>query len=161
MTRAAVGLGSNVGDRLEYLRTGVAGLATVADIVARSSVYETEPIGNVDQGPFLNAVVVCETVLTAPALLAHMHLLETEAGRQRIEKWGPRTLDLDLLLFGDSALAEDGVALPHPRMTERRFVLEPLVEAWPGAVMPDGRRVVDFLDAVADQEVTKLEGAAL
>ena len=161
MTRAAVGLGSNVGDRLGYLRAGVDGLATVAEIEARSSVYETEPIGHVDQAPFLNAVVVVETVLTAPALLAQMHLLETEADRQRTEKWGPRTLDLDLLLFGDTTLTEDGVTVPHPRMTERRFVLEPLIEAWPGAVMPDGRKVSDLVDAVSHQHVTRLEGSEL
>ncbi len=150
---AAVGLGSNLGDREAHLRAAVAGLAGLGDVVAVSSLYETAPLGGVPQAPYLNAVAVVATVLPARAFLDGLLELERAAGRERRERWGPRTLDCDLLLHGDAAIDEPGLRVPHPRLTERRFVLEPLVEVCPGARLPDGTLLHAFFPAVADQQV--------
>lgn len=153
MTRAAIGLGSNLGDRWRYLLFAVQQIDGLGEVVATSSVYETEPIGEVEQGSFLNAVVVLETRLDARHLLRELQAIESEAGRQRATKWGPRTLDLDLLIYGREQLAEVGLAVPHPRLTERRFVLEPLLEAWPEVELPNGDRLAKHLDGVECQAV--------
>jgi 2-amino-4-hydroxy-6-hydroxymethyldihydropteridine diphosphokinase len=121
-----------------------------------SSIYETAPVGGPDQGAYLNAVVVVETDLEPRRLLDVMLDVESRMGRVRRERWGPRTIDLDLLLYGDSAVDEPGLTVPHSRLTERRFALEPLLEVWPEATLPDGRPLADFLEAVADQEVVRV-----
>jgi 2-amino-4-hydroxy-6-hydroxymethyldihydropteridine diphosphokinase len=121
-----------------------------------SSIYETAPVGGPDQGAYLNAVVVVETDLEPRRLLDVMLDVESRMGRVRRERWGPRTIDLDLLLYGGSAVDEPGLTVPHSRLTERRFALEPLLEAWPEATLPDGRPLADFLEAVADQEVVRV-----
>ena len=120
-----------------------------------SSWYETAPIGGPEQGPYLNAVVVLDTKLSAPALLDGMLDIERASGRTRGEKWGPRTLDLDLLLYGREDIRQPGLTVPHPELLRRRFVLEPLIEAWPDAAMPDDTPVRDSLPSVSDQVVDR------
>lgn len=145
--RAYVGLGSNLGDREATLRQALAALGEVPGvrIVAVSSFRETDPVGFLDQPRFLNGAAAVETELSPQELLAA--LLEVERGLGRIrggERYGPRTVDLDLLVYGDLALAEDGLELPHPRLHERRFALEPLAELAPGLEIP-GKGVVEAL----------------
>ncbi len=158
MARAAIGLGSNLGDRRARLAAAVRRLEAAGVVAAVSSLYETAPIGGPAQGPFLNAVVVVETALAPRALLDLCLAAEREAGRRRLVRWGPRSLDLDLLLYGRTVVDEPGLRVPHPRLAERRFVLEPLAEAWPGAALPDGTPVADLLAGVADQEASPVAG---
>ena len=158
MARAAIGLGSNLGDRRAQLAGAVRRLGAAGTVVAVSSLYETAPIGGPAQGPFLNAVAVVETGLTPRALLDLCLAVEREAGRRRRVRWGPRSLDLDLLLYDRAVVDEPGLQVPHPRLAARRFVLEPLVEAWPEAALPDGTPVADLLAGVADQEVAVVAG---
>ncbi len=160
MARAAIGLGSNLGDRARYIRDATASLSGLGDIVAVSSLYETAAIGGPDQSDYLNAAVVIDTDLSPRQLLDKCLEIERAAGRERRERWGPRTLDLDLLLYGDSTVTEDDLTVPHPRMVERRFVLEPLLEVWPDAALPDGTQLRSFLPAVADQEVGRQQVVA-
>lgn len=132
MTRAYLGLGSNLGDRGAHLRAAVAALP---DVAAVSPVYESEPVGGPPgQSPYLNLVVALDTELSARELLDVAHQLETAAGRVRTEKDGPRTLDVDVLLVGDLAVDEADLVVPHPRMWRRRFVLAPLADLAEGAV---------------------------
>jgi 2-amino-4-hydroxy-6-hydroxymethyldihydropteridine diphosphokinase len=129
-----VALGSNLGDRAGYLRLGVAGLGNV---VAMSDVYETDPVGGpADQGPFLNMVVEIETSLDPSALLRRCQRIEAEAMRQRIVRWGPRTLDVDIVLFDGVTMASDDLTIPHPRFAERPFVLAPLSDLAPDRCPP-------------------------
>jgi dihydroneopterin aldolase / 2-amino-4-hydroxy-6-hydroxymethyldihydropteridine diphosphokinase len=126
---AYVALGSNLGSREDYLRLGVRGLGTVT---AMSDVYETEPVGGPDdQGPFLNMVVEVETSLDPSALLRRCQRIEAEAMRQRIVHWGPRTLDVDIVLFDGVTMTSDELTIPHPRFAERAFVLAPLSDIAP------------------------------
>lgn len=133
-----VGLGSNLGDRRALLEEAARRLG------ARrlSTIRETEPVGFVDQPPFLNAVAELEGSLGPSRLLARMQEIERELGRERTVTWGPRTIDLDLLLYGKRRIKTERLVVPHPRMTERRFVLEPLAELAPGVVVPGTRRTV-------------------
>lgn len=153
MTEAVIGLGSNVGNRSRALADAVAALRELGTVAAVSSVYETAPIGGPDQPDYLNMVAVVDTDLRPRALLDEMLAIEREAGRERRERWGPRLLDLDLLLYGQKHVDEPGLRVPHPHLTERRFVLEPLLEVRPEAALPDGRPLAPFLATVADQEV--------
>ena len=133
--RAFLGLGSNLGHRRRQLRQAVAALP---DVVAVSPVYETEPVGGPsDQGPYLNIVVELDTELSPRQLLDLARRLEDAAGRQRAERWGPRTLDVDVLLVGDLTVDEPDLVVPHPRMWQRRFVLAPLADLAPELV-PEG-----------------------
>lgn len=157
MVRAAIGLGSNLGDRARHIGDAVAALASTATLVRVSSLYETAPIGGPKQGPYLNAVALFDTDLRPEALLQECLEIERRQGRERRERWGPRSLDLDLLLYGDQSVALDSLTVPHPRMTQRRFVLEPLLEVWPDAALPDGTPLAGFTAEVADQKVRKLE----
>jgi 2-amino-4-hydroxy-6-hydroxymethyldihydropteridine diphosphokinase len=150
---ACVGLGSNLGDRSAFLELGLEGLRHLGELAAVSSIYETAPIGGPPQEPYLNMVVVLTTQYAAPELLAAMKAIEDGAGRQRPAPAAPRTLDLDLLLFGDLVIDEPGLRVPHPRMLGRRFVIEPLLEIRPRATLPDGTRISDYKDVVAHQDV--------
>lgn len=135
MTRAILGLGSNLGDRLEHLRRAVAALP---DVVAVSSVYETAPVGGPEeQEPYLNAVVVLDTQATPREMLEWAQKLEVEAERIRHERWGPRTLDVDILWVDGHSVHEPDLVVPHPRMLERRFVQVPLLEVAPDLVELD------------------------
>ena len=147
MTRAYVGLGANLGDRERTLREAVAALDAEEgiDVLAVSALRETEPVGVGDQPPFLNGAAALETTLEAPELLQRLLAVEQRFGRVRVPgEHGPRTLDLDLLLYGEEEIDEPGLAVPHPRLHDRRFVLEPLVELDPGLVVP-GRGTVESL----------------
>lgn len=137
MSRAFLALGSNLGDRLAYLRLGIEGLKSQPDIdvVGVSPVYETDPVGGPDQGAFLNIVVELDTNRTAHELLVECRRLEAEAERVRIERWGPRTLDVDVLWL-DAETVDDPPELivPHPRMFDRAFVMVPLGDLAPDLV---------------------------
>ncbi|MDQ6838267.1 MAG: 2-amino-4-hydroxy-6-hydroxymethyldihydropteridine diphosphokinase [Actinomycetota bacterium] len=127
--RAFVGIGSNLGDRRAHLEAAVVALP---DVVAVSGVYETDPVGGpTDQGPYLNAVVELRTVLGPHQLLGAARRAEAAALRQRAERWGPRTLDVDILLVGDLTVDDDELTVPHPRMWERGFVVVPLADLAP------------------------------
>jgi 2-amino-4-hydroxy-6-hydroxymethyldihydropteridine diphosphokinase len=142
VTLAYVGLGSNLGDREAAIRRA-AGLIGAARL---SSVIETEPWGYEAQPKFLNAVAELETVLTPRQLLDHLLDVERRLGRERVgPQWGPRTIDLDLLLYGDEQLDEPGLVVPHPRLAERRFVLEPLAELIPDRKIPGNGTVREAL----------------
>ena len=133
--RAFIALGSNLGDRREFLRMGVAGLDRV---VAMSQVYETDPVGGPDdQGAYLNMVVEIETPLDPFALLRRCQRIEGEAMRQRVVHWGPRTLDVDIIMYDDAVIETADLVVPHPHFAERRFVLTPLAEIAPQRC-PDG-----------------------
>jgi 2-amino-4-hydroxy-6-hydroxymethyldihydropteridine diphosphokinase len=140
MTRAYIGLGSNLGDREATLRAAVDELAAMpgVEVVAVSTLVDTEPVGYLGQPRFLNGVVALETDLRARMLLDVLLALEARFGRDRAAApaQGPRTLDLDLLLYGDAEIDEDGLRVPHPRLHERAFVLGPLQEVAPGLEVP-------------------------
>ena len=147
MTRAYVGLGANLGDRERTLRAAVEALAEEdgIDVVAVSALRETEPVGVGEQPRFLNGAVALDTTLAPRALLERLLAVERRFGRERVPgEHGPRTLDLDLLLYGDETIDEPGLTVPHPRLHERRFVLEPLAELAPDLVVP-GRGEVEAL----------------
>jgi 2-amino-4-hydroxy-6-hydroxymethyldihydropteridine diphosphokinase len=155
---AYVGLGANVGDPRAQLAAAVAALAALPglELLAVSSVYESDPVGPVrDQPAFLNAVAEVTTTLGPERLLAALQGIEDSLGRVRSIRFGPRTCDLDLLLYGDVVSDDPALTLPHPRLAERRFVLDPLAELAPMLVLPDGRRVRDLRAAVADQGVRR------
>ena len=149
MTRAYVGLGANLGDRERTIRRAVEllGAEPGIEVVAVSTLRETEPIGYPDQPPFLNGAVAVETVVSPRDLLSRLLAVERELGRVRGEgpRFGPRTVDLDLLLYGDHVVDEPGLTVPHSRLAERRFALEPLHDLDPGLTLPDGRAVRDLL----------------
>ena len=132
--RAFVALGSNLGDRTAYLRGAVNGFD---DVDAVSGVYETKPVGGPEQGPYLNMVVRLQTSASARELLAQCRARELEAGRLRVVRWGPRTLDADLLWIDGEQVDAPDLVVPHPRMYERDFVLVPLADVGPD-LLPDG-----------------------
>ncbi|HEV8423724.1 MAG TPA: 2-amino-4-hydroxy-6-hydroxymethyldihydropteridine diphosphokinase [Actinomycetes bacterium] len=140
MTRAHVGLGSNLGDRLATLDAAVRALDADASthVMAVSRVFETVPAGGPEQGPYLNAVAVLETDRSPHQLLDLLLSTETSLGRVRAERWGPRTADLDLLLYDGPPVDSPELTVPHPRARERAFVLVPLCDADPFARFPDG-----------------------
>jgi 2-amino-4-hydroxy-6-hydroxymethyldihydropteridine diphosphokinase len=133
-TTAFVGIGSNLGDREANLRAAIEHLAAEEgiEVVAFSEIRETEPVGPVEQGPFLNGAIELRTSLEPRDLLQRLLSVENLLGRVRHERWGPRTIDLDLLLYGDDLIDEPGLTVPHPRLHERRFALEPLADLDPG-----------------------------
>jgi 2-amino-4-hydroxy-6-hydroxymethyldihydropteridine diphosphokinase len=143
VTRAYVGLGANLGEREQTLKRAVELLAAEPgiEVVAVSTLRETEPVGYLDQPPFLNGACAVETELSPRELLDSLLAVERALGRERGTgpRWGPRTIDLDLLLYGHETVDEPGLTVPHPRLTERSFALEPLVELDPGLTLPDGR----------------------
>jgi 2-amino-4-hydroxy-6-hydroxymethyldihydropteridine diphosphokinase len=133
--RAFIGLGSNLGDRRAYLREAVAHLDEVGDVVAVSPLYETEPVGGPEgQGPYLNVVVELRTADSPHRLLARCRALEEAAGRERTVHWGPRTLDADVLFVEGWEVDEADLVVPHPRLWERRFALQPLSDLAPDLV---------------------------
>jgi 2-amino-4-hydroxy-6-hydroxymethyldihydropteridine diphosphokinase len=144
--RAYLGIGSNLGDRLAHLQLAVDQLADAdgVEVVDVSPVYETDPVGGPDQPDFLNAVVAVDTTRTAHELLGLAQSIEAAAARVRTVHWGPRTLDVDVLLVGDERVDDPDLVVPHPRMAERAFVLVPLADldpAWRARIPPDGESV--------------------
>ena len=139
MTLAFVGLGANLGDREKMLRSALERLSAEpgVELVAVSSFRDTAPIGITDQPRFLNAAAAVETTLSAHDLLDRLLAIERRLGRTREgPRFGPRTIDLDLLLYGEEIVDEPGLRVPHPRLAERRFALEPLFELAPGLIIP-------------------------
>ncbi len=137
MTRAFLALGSNLGDRVAYLRAAVDTLGDRSEVIAVSPVFETHPVGGPDdQGPYLNMVVQLETDQSPRDLLELARLLERQAGRERVVHWGPRTLDVDIVWVDGVQLDEADLKVPHPRLRERPFVLAPLSHLAPDVVPP-------------------------
>jgi 2-amino-4-hydroxy-6-hydroxymethyldihydropteridine diphosphokinase len=134
--RVYLSLGSNVGDRAANLRTAINRVGSLGDVMTVSSFYETEPVEFAAQPWFLNCAVELDTEKMPKQLLAGILDIEREMGRRRVQKKGPRTLDIDILLFGNSIIQTKGLTIPHPAMHERRFVLEPLAEIAPEARHP-------------------------
>lgn len=144
---AVLSLGSNLGDRLAHLRAAVATLQPYAV----SSVWQTAPVGGVEQEDFLNAVVLCR--VDAATAWTRAQAAEAQAGRTRTIRWGPRTLDVDVVLADGPPPA--GLLLPHPRAHERAFVLAPWLEVQPGALLPGRGAVTDLLEALGDTGVVR------
>ena len=156
-----VGLGSNLGEREHLIRSALAELAQVpaTAVVRASSLYDSEPVGEIEQPPFLNAVAQLETDLPPQRLLWHLHLIEARLGRVRARRWGPRTIDLDLLFYGQTVLDEEGLTLPHPEIVHRGFVLAPLVELDPGFVHPvTGLTLIEHLKQLRPSGGVKRKG---
>ena len=155
---ATVGLGANLNDPAAQVEYALAELDRLPGtrLLARSSLFASEPVGYVDQPDFINAVAQVETSLAPHALLAALLDIEHRHGRERSFRNAPRTLDLDLLLYGNAHFHEEGLTLPHPRMHERGFVLLPLLEIAPATVIPGRGRAADWLTGCADQNVTVL-----
>jgi 2-amino-4-hydroxy-6-hydroxymethyldihydropteridine diphosphokinase len=151
VVRAYLAIGSNLGDRLAHLQFAVDELAAApgVQVGAVSRVYETAPVGGPKQDPFLNGVVAVDTDLDPHALLALAQRIEVGAQRVRVERWGPRTLDVDVLLYDDVRLDDPDLTIPHPRMWERGFVLAPLRDVAPGLVDP-----AEAWEGVRDAPVT-------
>ena len=156
MARSYLGLGSNIGDREGHLRFALAGLSRVGTVLARASLIETEPVDCAGGGMFLNTCVCFESALEPPELLSAAMRIEQQRGRNRTARNEPRVLDIDILLYGDLVLCEPGLQIPHPRLHERGFVLEPLAEIAPNLVHPSFqvsiRRLLEGLDTPADSQ---------
>ena len=134
--KVVIALGSNLGDRKEILDAAVAALSKLMTVKAVSTYIETDPVGGPDQPQYLNAVLVGDSELEPEALLREMQSIENSAGRVRLERWGARTLDLDLIVAGAIVQSNEFLTLPHPRAHERRFVLDPWLEIDPEAILP-------------------------
>jgi len=156
--RAHVALGANLDDPAATLRAAFDALAALPGtrLVARSALYRSAPVGVSGQPDYLNAVAALDTQLSAPALLAALLAIETARGRTRDYHHAPRTLDLDLLLYADEVIDQPGLAVPHPRMHERAFVLVPLAEIAPAAVIPGRGPVAALLAGVQSQAIERL-----
>jgi len=161
LVTAYVALGANLGDPVATVRAAFSALASLADVrlLASSSLYRSAPVGLHHQPDFINAVAalaVDDAVLPAPTLLERLFAIEARFGRVRTVKNAPRTLDLDLLLYGTERHTTPQLTLPHPRMTERAFVLAPLAQIAPGLEIPDHGALAALLPAVADQRIERL-----
>lgn len=164
MTIAYVGLGSNLAEPRKQVETALHMLSGLpcTNLIARSKLYATEPWGHRDQPGFVNAVAVLDTQLSARELLDALLSVERHAGRERNgERWGPRILDLDILLYGDSRIDEPALHVPHPRLHERAFVLVPLAEIAPLLYIPGAGRVLDLLSKIDAGTCAALESGAI
>lgn len=161
--RAAVALGSNQGNRLEMLQGALAALAATdgVEVAAVSGVYETDPVGGPQQPDYLNAVVVVLTTLSARDLLDRAHEIEEQFGRVRTERWGARTLDVDIVAVGDELVDEPDLVVPHPRAAERAFVLLPWLDADPNAALPGRGPIADLLALIKTSGVRPRTDLAL
>lgn len=160
MTIVFIGVGSNVGDRSGFCRSAVRALADqdAIDVTGVSSLYETAPVGGPPQRSFMNLAARLETTLEPRALLEACKEIENRMGREPSDiRWGPRVADLDILVFGDLKVNEPDLEIPHPRLTQRRFALVPLLEIDPQATDPWGKRYADWLDeAEGDVEIAEV-----
>lgn len=158
MTRFALGLGSNLDDRLARMRAAVEALGALGRVVSVSPLYETDPIGGPEQGRFLNAVVVLDTDLGPHELLGGTRRIEAEQGRDRTERWGPRTLDVDILSSDAAPVDSAELTIPHPRARDRRFVLAPLCDVWPEAPVSGSVSAREALGLIRGQRVWRWSG---
>jgi 2-amino-4-hydroxy-6-hydroxymethyldihydropteridine diphosphokinase len=156
MTRYAVALGSNLGQRVEHLRAAVRSLSLDGRIDGVSGLYETAPVGGPEQDPYLNAVLTLESDLEPGALLVRLQEIEDQEGRERLVRWGPRPLDLDIVSSDGPFVNGPDLTVPHRRAAQRRFVLEPLSDIWPEALVARGKSAAEGLETVADQTVDLL-----
>ncbi|MEX0863746.1 MAG: 2-amino-4-hydroxy-6-hydroxymethyldihydropteridine diphosphokinase [Acidimicrobiia bacterium] len=157
MTRYAIGLGSNLGDRRQILGKAVTDLGGLGAVVAVSGLYETDPVGGPEQGRYLNAVVLVDSDLDVLELLAGCQRIEAAAGRVREVRWGPRTLDVDIITSDGPAMSTASLEVPHPRARLREFVLRPLVDVWPEAPIGEGVNALDALGLIQDQHVARVD----
>lgn len=162
MPRAYIALGANLGNPVSTINDAIDALVALPGSIflAMSSLYRTAPVGLKHQPDFINAVVAVKTHLSPRELLDELFAVEARFGRERTVKNAPRTLDLDLLLHGDTVMHEDGLTLPHPRLHERAFVLAPLAEVAPDLVIPGKGSVADLLAACSDQRIHMLKAAS-
>ena len=144
--KAVIALGANIGNPREQMDIAVALLRESLEVTALSSIYTTAPVGGPEQPDYLNAVALAESDLPATDLLALLHGIEKVLGRERIEHWGPRTIDLDLIQYGTLLSSAQELLLPHPRAHERRFVLEPWAEVEPDAILLTHGKISDLLE---------------
>jgi 2-amino-4-hydroxy-6-hydroxymethyldihydropteridine diphosphokinase len=158
VTRAFVGIGANLGDPVARVREAIASLAALpaTRLAAASSLYRTAPVGYAAQDDFVNAACLLDTALAPRALLERLHGIEAAAGRERPFTDAPRTLDLDLLLYGDDAIAEPDLVVPHPRLHERAFALAPVVELDADVVIPGRGPAREWLARARDQRIERL-----
>ncbi len=158
MTRVAIALGSNLGDRLGHLQEAVKQLRNnpLLEVVAVSAVYETEPVGGPDQDEFFNAVAIVNTQVSPEELLDAMQEIENAQGRTREIHWGPRTLDVDILAMGSLVMNSERLELPHPRAHERGFVLIPWAQVDPNFELPLHGRVADLAVRVRDSGIERI-----
>ncbi|CAB4696036.1 MAG: 2-amino-4-hydroxy-6-hydroxymethyldihydropteridine diphosphokinase [Actinobacteria bacterium] len=143
--KAVIAIGSNLGDRELNIDSAVAEIAKIIEVTHLSTNYETDPVGGPDQPKYLNAVLIADSVIAPHELLKSLLQIETRLGRTREVHWGPRTIDLDLIIYGEEIIDSADLVLPHPRAHERRFVLEPWAEIDPEAEIPSIGRIEDIL----------------
>jgi 2-amino-4-hydroxy-6-hydroxymethyldihydropteridine diphosphokinase len=146
--KAVIALGSNLGNRELYIDSAVAELAKIIEITHLSTNHETDPVGGPEQPKYLNAIAIAETELDPRELLIVMLEIENKLGRKREVHWGPRTIDLDLIVFGDEIIDSETLVLPHPRAHERKFVLEPWLEIDPDAYIPGIGEIESILQRI-------------
>ena len=158
---AWLGLGSNIEDRLDYLQAAINRIDEHPKIRvdAVSSVYETEPVGGPEQDAYLNMAIRIATLLSPRRLLRAGQAIEQELGRVRVQRWGPRTIDVDILLYDDRTIRRRDLQIPHPRLTDRPFALVPLLEVMPGGKLPDGRSIASYVAALAPIEGVTMVGS--
>lgn len=144
--KAVISLGANIGNPEEQMQLAIAMLREATDVVALSSIYTTKPVGGPEQPNYLNAICITESDLPATDLLALLHGIEKTLGRERIERWGPRTIDLDLIQYGTILSSAQELELPHPRAHERKFVLEPWLEIEPDAILLTHGKISELLE---------------
>lgn len=154
--RCVLSLGSNLGDSEGELNEAIERLTELGEVIARSSMYRTAPWGPTDQPDFVNCVVILETELDPLALLGRCHEIEDAFHRTRELRWGPRTLDIDIVTYGEVVSESPELTLPHPRAQLRAFVLVPWLEIDPGATLPDVGRVAELALMVREQGIEKL-----
>lgn len=162
MTAAWLGLGSNIGDRLGFLQAGKTSVGVLPQtrVIAQSAIYETAPVGGVEQGPFLNGVIKIETGLTAEKLLEGVLHIEKLNGRERTVHWGPRTLDIDILAFGQEVIDKKYLTVPHPFLSQRAFVLVPWAEVEDSWQIPGLGTVGELLTGLPVLDLAGVEKTA-
>lgn len=156
---AYIGLGSNLDDPLQQLAGAIASLASLPNtrLLAQSPFYASKPVGPQDQPDFVNGAVALRTGLTPLALLDQLQAIEQRHGRVRQQHWGPRTLDLDLLLYGQDVIDLPRLQVPHPQLPQRDFVLQPLLDLAPDLCLPDGTTLASLRSACADNQLRRLQ----
>lgn len=158
MTNVFLGIGGNIGDRRKVMRQAVNEIRAILDEVRVSSLYETAAWGVTEQAAFLNAVVRGTTTTPPIDLLDQVQAIENRMGRVRTQHWGPRVIDIDILLYGAEIIAEPRLTVPHPYMAQRGFVLRPLADLAAGLTLPDGSLVGELLTTIAQDDLRQVEG---